>query len=228
MILSNNEGGKTRQETEIITLVYLARNEDEAAFIELRSYLDRYIKLFAHKYYIPGCDADEIEQEALYALRYKAIEDFDPERGAFRSFAILCIKRHLFSLIKANNQQKRTVLNQSLSLDEDRSEGGEFLSLANLVTEDGLTAISLTAEEEFERTENHNLKQDKLLEKLSAFEREVLKLYLQQFHYDEIVEELCNIFPDRAAGKISKKSVDNALQRVRQKAQNLAKILDWL
>lgn len=220
MTLSDNEGGKTRLEAEVITLVYLARNENEVAFLELHSYLDKYIKLFSRKYRIPGCDADEIEQEALYALRYKAIEDFDPGRGKFRSFAILCIKRHLFSLIKANNQQKRIVLNQSLSLDEDRSEGGESLSLASLITEDGLTA-----DEEFERNENYKQKQDKLLEKLSAFEQETLKLYLQQYHYDEIVEELRKIFPEK---KVNKKSVDNSLQRVRAKAQHLAKLLDWV
>ena len=220
MTLSSDERGKTRLEPEVITLVYLARNEDEIAFAELQSYLYQYIKLFGRKYRIPGCDADEIEQEALYALRYKAIEDFDPERGKFRSFAILCIKRHLFSLIKANNQQKRIVLNQSLSLDEDRSEDGESLSLASLVPEDGPTA-----DEEFERDENHKIKQDRLFEKLSLFEREVLKLYLRQFHYDEIVDELCKIFPGK---KVTKKSVDNGLQRVRMKAQHLARLLDWV
>ncbi len=176
--------------------------------------------MFGRKYKIAGHDADEIEQECLFALRYKAIEDFDPRRGKFRAFAILCIKRHLFSLIKGNNQQKRRVLNQSLSLDEDRSEGGENLSLASLIAED-----ALTADEEMEREENHQLKQDKLLDKLSKLEQEVLKLYLQQFHYDEIVEKLEKLFPDK---RISKKTVDNSLQRIRSKAQDLAKMLDWI
>ena len=220
MTLSKDEGEQARLEAEVITLVYLARNEDELAFIELQSYLNKYIKMFGMKYRIPGCDRDEIEQEALYALRYKAIEDFDSERGKFKSFAILCIRRHLFSLIKANKQQKRTVLNQSLSLDENRSEDGESLTLASVIPEEGLTA-----EEEFVRNENHKLKQERLFEKLSPFEREIVKLYLQQWHYDEIVDRLREIFPEK---KVTKKSVDNGLQRVRSKAQHLARLLDWV
>ena len=220
MALSKEERDKAKLEQEISILVVKARDDSGLAFEKLREYLDQYIKLFSRKYRIAGCDADEIEQEALYALRYKAIEDFNPERGKFRSFAILCIKRHLFSLIKANNQQKRTVLNQSLSLDEDRSEDGESLSLASLIAEDGLTA-----DQEFERNENNNLKKSRLLSKLSPLEQEVLKLYLRQYHYDEIVDELNKIFPGK---KITKKAVDNGLQRVRFKAQELARSLEWI
>jgi len=128
-------------EEQIIVLVALVRQaESENAFSELREYLSSYISLFEKKYKIPGCDADEIAQECLFALRFKAIEDFNPTRGKFRSFAILCMKRHLFSIIKASSQQKRRVLNESLSLDEDRSEGDD-LSLSNLITKDQMSTV---------------------------------------------------------------------------------------
>jgi len=124
------EGDKA-DEQKFTSLVDLVRENDcKSSFNELREYLSSYIHLFGRKYRIPGCDSDEIEQECLFALRYKAIEDFNPLRGKFRSFAILCMKRHLFSIIKGSNQQKRRVLNNSLSLDEDRS-GGDDLSLSN-------------------------------------------------------------------------------------------------
>ncbi|KKL88893.1 hypothetical protein LCGC14_1920170, partial [marine sediment metagenome] len=181
------------------------------------------IKLFGRRYRIPGCDADEIEQECLYALRYKAIEDFDGTRGKFRSFAILCIKRHLFSLIKSSKQQKRRVQNESLSLDESRSDE-EGLNLGSLISRSGPTEVEF-----LEKEEDHLLKRDKLISRLSRLEQEVLKLYLAQNRYDEMVEKLKVInakdkFTDR---KINKKSVDNALQRARSKAQNLADQLDW-
>ncbi len=132
MDIPSNEGDKT-YEYEVTILVKLVRDDDcQESFGELRKYLSGYIQLSGRNYRIPGCDADEIEQECLYALRYKAIEDFNPKRGKFRSFAILCMKRHLFSIIKGSNQQKRRVLNNSLSLDEDRSEG-DGLSLGNLI-----------------------------------------------------------------------------------------------
>jgi RNA polymerase sporulation-specific sigma factor len=201
-----------KEEAEICRLVHFVRELDcEDSFAKLRAYLNHSIMHFARKYHIPGCDGDEIEQECLIALRTKAIEDFDPSRGKFKTFAILCLKRHLFSLIKGNNQQKRRVLNSSLSLDEDRSEEGEHLSLASLITED-----ALSADDEVAKTENHELHRRRLLSKLSRLEQEVFKLYLQQYHYDEIVDALREMFPNRA---IRKKTVDNCLQRVRSKAQ---------
>lgn len=212
---------KSPEEEKLSKLVVRVRdNEDESAFVQLQTYLEFYVKLFGAKYHIPGCDSSEIEQECLFALRYKAIEDFNPERGKFRSFAILCIRRHLFSIIKMNKQHKRIVLNESLSLDEARSESdGENVSLMNLVVHSGEAADEIVA-----KKENYNNQHEKLSECLSDLEREVLRFYLQQFHYDEIVEKLREVFPDR---EINRKVIDNCLVRVRGKAQFLAKDLDF-
>lgn len=212
---------KSEDETKIANLVVQVRdNSDESAFLQLQKYLDFYVKLFGNKYRIPGCDSNEIEQECLFALRYKAIEDFNPERGKFRSFAILCIRRHLFSIIKGNNQHKRRVLNESLSLNEDRSDdGGENLSLINMIVQEGMSADELLS-----RNENFLSQQSQLLARLSKLEKEVFRFYIQQLHYDEIVDELERIFPGK---RIGKKTVDNALQRLRSKAQDLAKTLDF-
>jgi RNA polymerase sporulation-specific sigma factor len=212
MSIPQNEGDQT--EENITMLVASVRQaECESAFGELREYLSSYISLFEKKYRIPGCDADEIAQECLFALRFKAIEDFNPVRGKFRSFAILCMKRHLFSIIKASSQQKRRVLNESLSLDADRSEGDD-LSLTNLITKDKMSTV-----EKLEKAETAALTKQRLLSKLSRLEQEVFKLYIKQYPYDEIAEALEDIFPKK---KFSKKSVDNALVRVRSKAQDMS------
>jgi len=209
----------TAEDVKIILLVNAVRElNDEIAFVELKKLVDSFVKLSGNTYRIPGCDSDEIQAECYFALRFKAIEDFDHTRGKFRSFAILCIRRHLFSLIKGNNQQKRRVLNESLSLDQDRGEEGENLSLINLVAECGDAA-----DEEIVKRESHLSKRDRLLGRLSRLEQEVCKLYLQQYHYEEIVESLQDVFPDR---NITKKTIDNSLQRIRQKAQDLAKNMD--
>lgn len=220
MTLSHkNERGKLDESKITVLVSHVREHDNELAFQHLKSHLEYYIKLFGRKYKIPGCDSDEIEQECLYALRYKAIEDFNPDRGKFTSFAILCIKRHLFSLIKGNNQLKRRVLNTSLSLDEDRSEGGESLALISIITEDVLNIDDQLAKDE--ATERHR---HKLLTCLSPLEQEVFKLYLQQMHYDEIVDSLKKAFPDK---RVTKKTVDNSLQRIRQKAQNMAQNIEW-
>ena len=205
-------GGKT--EVEIITLVRLVREEDcEDSFSEIVRYVSSFIESFGKKYRIPGCDIDEIKQECLFALRFKAIEDFNPDRGKFKSFAVLCLKRHLFSLIKGNNQHKRRVLNESVSLDEDRSEDGDSLSLASLVS-----GRETPAPETYEKDEVINNRKANLFSKLSILEREVVKFYLQQYRYDEIVEEIRKTFPDK---NISKKTIDNALVRARSKSREV-------
>ncbi len=221
MILSGTpERDRIKEEQEITKLVKLVReSESEEAFIQLQSFLASYISLFGKRYRIRGCDSEEIEQECLYALRYKAIEDFNPERGKFKSFAILCIKRHLFSLIKGNNQQKRRVLNQSLSLDEDRSEDGEHLSLSSIITEN-----EMSVRDRMIKSESSKLRQSLLMSKLSKLEQEVFRLYIKQFRYDEIVNSLKKIFPRK---KLSKKTVDNSLQRIRSKAQEMSDNFTW-
>ena len=202
---------ETKLEQRIVLLVKNVRETDcEKSFIEIREYLDSYVKIFVRKYKIPGCDYDEIEQECLCALRYKAIEDFNAKRGKFKSFAVLCIKRHLFSLIKGSNQQKRLALNQSVSLDEERSDD-ESLSLASLVIEDGPSA-----DEKFANQEIASIEQSKFMEQLSDLEKEVFKLYRQKFKYEEIVVELKKIFPKmkNKSSKSNKKLVDNARSRL--------------
>jgi RNA polymerase sporulation-specific sigma factor len=128
------------------------------------------------------------------------------------------MKRHLFSIIKASSQQKRRVLNESLSLDEDRSEGND-LSLTNLITKDKLSTV-----ERLEKEETTAVTKQRLLSRLSRLEQEVFKLYIQQYPYDEIAMALEKIFPNK---EFSKKSVDNALVRCRSKAQELNKNVEF-
>ena len=114
---------------------------------------------------------------------------------------------------------KRRVLNDSVSLDEDRSESGDNLSLVNLITKD-----ALSADDEIVKNEVFAVRRDWLLSKLSKLEQEVFKLYLMQYHYDQIVAELRPLFPGK---RITKKTIDNSLVRVRQKAQGLIEGKDF-
>ena len=102
-------------------------------------------------------------------------------------------------------------MNESLSLDQDRSEDGDSLSLSSLITRD-----ELSVDEALEKMETFKVEQQHLLSRLSELEQEVFKLYLQQNSYEEMVDELKVIFPFK---KITKKTVDNALVRLKMKAQ---------
>ena len=198
---------------------YVKEFSCEISFLQLRDYVQGYISLFSKTYRISGCDPDEIEQQCLVALRYKVIEDFDVEKGKFMSFAILCIKRHLFSLIKGNSQQKRRVLNESLSLDESRSVNGENLNLLGMVPGKTASVFDEVSEDEAAKNRKHALQ-----EKLSPLELMVFDLYIQRYKYHEIVNELKKRLPKR---KVCKKTVDNAIQRASSKAHKLRDDLEW-
>ena len=95
---------KEQKEAQLFESVKKTKyDNDEKAYGKVRAYMKSYIDLFCKKFIIKGLGVDDIEQECLFALRYKAIDDFNPKRGKFKTFAVLCIKRHLFSIIKGNN-----------------------------------------------------------------------------------------------------------------------------
>ena len=89
------------------------------AYNEIHYRMRSKIGYLVHKFYIPGHNADDINQEALFALRYKAIPDYRKEvigrNGPypFDKFAVLCIRRHLSTLLKTCYQNKQKTLNTS-------------------------------------------------------------------------------------------------------------------
>jgi RNA polymerase sporulation-specific sigma factor len=192
------------------------------AFDSLLKTLMPKIQKLISKFNIPGSDHSDVLQEALYALRYKAIKDYDKERGtgtgpaAFDKFALLCIRRHLATEFKSSYQNKKRVLNQSMSIDRESSSssGDEDISLSSILgdpdKDDVLTEIG---DKEYYR----NL-QKRLLESLSSFEKEVYTLYIQKYSYEEISEK---INEGRMKVKINIKGVDNALSRIKYKAKEI-------
>lgn len=202
---------KTKDETEI-----------NKAFEELLSMLLPKIQKVVSKFNIPGYDHSDILQEALYALRYKAIKDYDKERGTgdgpapFDKFALLCIRRHLATEFKSSYQNKKRVLNQSISIHKESSKNNneEEVSLSNILCDpDALNICELTAENEYYK----NL-QDLLLSSLSGFEKEVYLLYSQKYSYEEIAEKINN---KRSKVRVNIKGVDNALSRIKHKAREI-------
>lgn len=184
---------------------------DEKSYDKVCVYMKPYIDHFCRQFLISGLGCDDIEQECLFALRYKAVNDFDPKRGTFKTFAVLCIRRHLYSIIKGGRQNKKRVLNISVSIDETHSD--DELSLKNII-QDG----SETADEYMERRELETKEQERLINELSDLERDVFVLYKKKYRYDEIVD----ILRDRGRD-VDKKSIDNSCQRIKSKARNLFK-----
>lgn len=196
------------------------------AFEELLRMLLPKVQKVVSRFNIPGYDHSDILQEALYALRYKAIKDYDRERGTgegpalFDKFALLCIRRHLATEFKSSFQNKKRVLNQSLSIDKENnrnsnnSNNEEDVVLSNIIADkDNENICELVGDNEYYRD-----LQLSLLNSLSSFEKEVYILYAQKYSYEEIAEKING---KRSKITINIKGVDNALSRIKQKGREI-------
>ena len=163
----------------------------------------------ARAMYLLGGENEDLIQEGMIGL-IKAVRDFDvTQKTSFSSFAELCVSRQMYSAIEASNRKKHLPLNSYVSLYEDSEEVGEGRSLPLIDT------IESSKENDPEvlyfGKEYTEAFAEQLKELLSPLEKHVLYLHLMGTDYRTIAELL---------GK-SPKSVDNALQRIKTKAQKI-------
>ena len=163
----------------------------------------------ARAMYLLGGENEDLIQEGMICL-IKAVRDFDvTQKTSFSSFAELCVSRQMYSAIEASNRKKHLPLNSYVSLYEDSEQVGEGRSLPLIDT------IESSKENDPEvlyfGKEYTEAFAEQLKELLSPLENHVLYLHLMGTDYRTIAELL---------GK-SPKSVDNALQRIKTKAQKI-------
>ena len=163
----------------------------------------------ARAMYLLGGENEDLIQEGMIGL-IKAVRDFDvTQKTSFSSFAELCVSRQMYSAIEASNRKKHLPLNSYVSLYEDSEQVGEGRGLPLIDT------IESSKENDPEvlyfGKEYTEAFAEQLKELLSPLENHVLYLHLMGTDYRTIAELL---------GK-SPKSVDNALQRIKTKAQKI-------
>lgn len=163
----------------------------------------------ARAMYLLGGENEDLIQEGMIGL-IKAVRDFDvTQKTSFSSFAELCVSRQMYSAIEASNRKKHLPLNSYISLYEDSEQEGEGRSLPLIDT------IESSKENDPEvlyfGKEYTEAFAEQLKELLSPLENHVFYLHLKGTDYRTIAELL---------GK-SPKSVDNALQRIKTKAQKI-------
>ena len=154
--------------------------------------------------FLIGGENEDLIQEGMIGL-FKAIRDYDDTKEAtFFYFAQLCIKRQLASALEASNRKKHIPLNNYVSFSSDENDNG--------------TALEATISQGVESPEQMVLEQEKVIEfkeqiraELSKMEKEVLNLYLEGYNYTQIAKIM----------EKTPKSIDNALQRIRQKIRGV-------
>jgi RNA polymerase sporulation-specific sigma factor len=176
--------------------------------------MERYKELVRSKartYFLIGADRDDVVQEGMIGL-YKAIKDYKFDKdSSFRSFAQLCIVRQILSAIRVSSRLKHLPLNEYISLDRSvNDEDGKETTMMELLPDPN----SLTPEEILTGIEERRRLDEKIEGLLSSMEKRVLQLFLEGLDYMQIAEKL---------GK-KPKSVDNALQRVKQKITQMLQV----
>ena len=153
--------------------------------------------------YLIGGETEDLIQEGMIGL-FKAIRDYRPDKDAsFYHFAELCINRQLYSALEASNRKKHQPLNSYISLSDQDNQGAVA---AELLVDQERGPELLVIEQELWAEYKKRLEQN-----LSKMENKVLQYYLDGNHYIQIAEIM---------GK-SPKSIDNALQRIRQKIRQI-------
>ena len=173
--------------------------------------MERYKELVRSKartYFLIGADRDDVVQEGMIGL-YKAIKDFNSQKdSSFRSFAQLCIVRQILSAIRVSSRLKHLPLNEYVSLNRSvNDEDGKETTMIDLLPDPN----SLTPEEILTGLEERKKLDNQIDRLLSPMEKRVLQLFLEGLDYTQIAERL-----DKKP-----KSIDNALQRVKQKINQM-------
>lgn len=164
----------------------------------------------AKSMYILGADSEDLIQEGMIGL-FKAVRDYDCGRDAnFYTFAELCISRQIYTAIRASGRQKHAPLNGYVSLYAGHRMEDESTPLLEMLA----STTDINPEDWIIDQENVRRVEKAIEDKLSAFEKEVLDLYLTGMSYTQIAKVL---------GK-DEKSTDNALSRLKQKLKKYIKL----
>lgn len=191
-------------------LVNLIRNGHDFALDFLMNKYKVLVERKAKSYYLIGASKDDVIQEGMIGL-FKAIRDYNPNKEAsFYSFADLCVTRQMISAVKASTRQKHMPLNSYISLnkpifeeDNDRTNMLDIMPTNKIVN----------PEEVLIGEESRNIIEEQISIRLSKMEKEILNLYVDGHNYVEIAE---------MTGRTIK-SIDNALQRIKKKVEQIIK-----
>jgi RNA polymerase sporulation-specific sigma factor len=171
-------------------LLQKAKSGDNDALSAIAAAYKPLVRAVANKFFLVGGDKDDLLQEGMIGL-YKAVYDYEEDKGAFPAFVKLCVYRQVVSSVKQSASYKNRPLSNYVELSTigDLAAGGDS-PLDNVLDAEAYMAMQNVIDSQLTKTE-----------------RQILMLFVEGYSYDEIVA---------ATGK-TYKAVDGALQRARKK-----------
>ena len=178
----------------------VAAGDREAEETLVKRY-NRLVRQVTRPYFLAGGDSDDLIQEGMLGLM-KAVREFDCSKEAsFHTFAEVCIRNRVYSVLRAAAREKHRPLNHSISIETPFFESNSYTAI------DGHDAQE-NPEDLMIRRENRSHDLLRINQRLSPLEGKVLSLYLDGLTFAEIAKVL----------RKPPKSVENAVQRIRRKA----------
>ena len=163
--------------------------------------IDSILNKYRRVFYAYNIDIEEVRQEANLAFSY-AIYNYDEKKEAsLNTFITLCVERKVRSIIRNRETIKSKVQSETISLN-----GNEDLDLENMIGDETYEPLKTLTSIDMLKYINNEVKT-----LLSQSELEVYNLLIQGLNYQEIASIL-NKKP---------KQIDNTIQRIRKKLQNL-------
>ncbi len=196
----NEKTSQPMEQSSDEVLCSLAAQGSRAAEELLVTRYNRLVRSCARPYFLVGGDSEDLTQEGMVGL-LKAVREYDASKEAsFRTFAEICIRNRLYSVLRAAARDKHLALNQSVPLDPPFFDGNPYASgTSDLAQRD--------PEADLIDREHTAALLSGVRKQLSEFEAKILGYYLDGLSCREIAETV---------GK-PPKSVDNAVQRIRRK-----------
>lgn len=191
-------------------LVLLARNGDDEAMNTLLERYKNIVNKIARSYFLIGGDMEDLMQEGMIGL-YKAIRGYASDKNAsFKTFSIVCIKHQIQSAIKKASSEKNKILSTAMPIWEQGDADDDYENKIEII----LPSTMPSPADKVIASENMQELKAKIKKSLSSMEVKILALYLKGYNYSEISK----------LGGYSKKSIDNALTRIKNKLTFLKKV----
>ncbi|MCI8753062.1 MAG: RNA polymerase sporulation sigma factor SigH [Lachnospiraceae bacterium] len=188
-------------------IINMAQSGNDEAMTFLMEKYKSLVRQKTRTFFLTGGDKDDLIQEGMIGL-YKAICDYIPEREAsFKTFAELCISRHVYSAIKISNRMKNQPLNTYISIYAPAFSVNNEPDESDFMIDQELEIAEGNPEDIIINRESAVFVHKQLFKGLSKMETQVLSRYLDGMTYQEIAADM-----DKTP-----KSIDNALQRIKNK-----------
>ena len=140
---------------------------------------NRLVRSCARPFFLAGGDSEDLTQEGMVGL-LKAVREYDASKEAsFRTFAEICIRNRLYSVLRAAARDKHLALNQSVPLDTPFFDANSYTSGTSDLTQRDPEAYLIDREHTAALLSG-------VRKQLSEFEAKILGYYLDGLSCREI------------------------------------------